>query len=59
MVCRACDPGTSSYCYLLLCYMNGNAVNFCGVIFIIEGVVLLLLLVEMIIPSYRVCRVRL
>ena len=33
--------GTFSYCCLLLCYMKGNAANFCGVIFIIEGDVLI------------------
>ena len=41
MVCRDGLPGTFSYCYLLLSYMNGNAAKFRGVILITERVVLL------------------
>ena len=41
MVCRDASDGTSSYCYLLPCCTKGNAANFCGVIFIIEGDVLI------------------
>ena len=49
MVCRDASDGTSSYCYLLLCCMKGNAANFCGVILIIEHVMLIHVIMSMVI----------
>ena len=51
MVGRDELTGTFSYCCLLVCCMNGNAANFCGVILVFGRVVVTHVIMSMVIPS--------